>query len=158
VGGATSKQWSNVPVVARCSAQLLASAASLSLQTSGGTPTAARSLLWISRKVLAISAVFSVLLAPCAAFPLLSCCALPVLLLSCAFPLLLLSCFCGGFSQKILLQVPDRGVEFWKQIYDIDTSSDEILLLEVKMVNLSFPSRDQICVKPPSTNSSIPIM
>src|SRR5215216_3589203 len=54
-------EWTISLIVARCSAQVCALAASVSLHTSGGTPTAARSLLWISRMVL----TKSVLLLPC---------------------------------------------------------------------------------------------
>src|SRR3954454_10197450 len=56
--------WANSPVVARWSAQALAPAARSTLHTSGGTPTAARSLLCTARIMLAKSAVFSVLLLP----------------------------------------------------------------------------------------------
>src|SRR3954454_15183786 len=56
--------WANSPVVARWSAQALAPAARSTLHTSGGTPTAARSLLCTARILLAKSAVFSVLLLP----------------------------------------------------------------------------------------------
>src|SRR5215217_4751482 len=54
-------EWTISLIVARCSAQVCALAASVSLHTSGGTPTAARSLLWISRMVL----TKSVLILPC---------------------------------------------------------------------------------------------
>jgi hypothetical protein len=54
--------WANSPVVARCSAQVLAPDARSSLHVSAGTPTAARSLLCTVRILLIKSAVFSVLL------------------------------------------------------------------------------------------------
>ncbi len=38
-------------------------------------------------------------------------------------------------SQKVSDMDTRNLVEFWKQIYDIDVSSDEIPLLKVKMVN-----------------------
>jgi len=56
-------EWANSPVVARCSAQVLAWAASVLFHTSGGTPTAARSLLCTASMLLAKSALkFPVLL------------------------------------------------------------------------------------------------
>ncbi|HVD20364.1 MAG TPA: hypothetical protein VNB95_00300 [Nitrososphaera sp.] len=59
-------EWTISFIVARCSAQAWALAASVSLHTSGGTPTAARSLLCTARMLLAQSALIPpVLLAGC---------------------------------------------------------------------------------------------
>ncbi|MFZ0223403.1 MAG: hypothetical protein WAM42_17105 [Candidatus Nitrosopolaris sp.] len=95
-----------MPVAARCSAQALAPAASVTFHTSGGTVTLARALLCTARMLVAKSAVaFPVLLLgvdplgnvafvvdPLGDVALLLSCAFPVLLLSCAFPVLLLCC------------------------------------------------------------------
>src|SRR2546428_5747022 len=69
-------EWDAWLSVARCSAQVFAPAAILSLHTSAGTPTAARSRLWIPRMVL----TKAVLLLVCVAV------AFPILLLSCGAP------------------------------------------------------------------------
>src|SRR5688500_15068282 len=61
-----SVAWPKAPVCDICSAQAWAPAARLSLHTSGGTPTAARSLLCTARMLLAQSAlIFPVLLLTC---------------------------------------------------------------------------------------------
>src|SRR4051812_27613579 len=83
---------------ARVSAQTLASAASLSLHTSGGTPTAARSLLCTARKLWASTTVaFLALLFCWSVFSVLLFC------VGCPTPVLLVFCCCGCPNPVLLV-------------------------------------------------------